>query len=118
MTLQTVYLNGNYELLGLCEFIISIKASGFIEKDYKTHVFQVNLSSCDDCKWKNILEVIYVLFVLKQIYELAKQFHQEWVKKESRKLVRSPKVIYLSHLIDTNKKKFQKQKLDCTSFKL
>jgi len=86
MTLQTVYLNGNYELLGLCEFIISIKASGFIEKDYKTHVFQVNLSSCDDCKWKNILEVVYILFVLKQIYELAKQFHQEWVKKESRKL--------------------------------
>ncbi len=88
MTLQTVYLNGNYELLGLCEFIISIKASGYIQKDYKTHVFQVNLSSCPDCKAKIVLEIIYILFVLKQIYELVQQFREEWNKKESKKLVK------------------------------
>jgi len=89
MTLQTVYLNGNYELLGLCEFIISIKASGYIQKDYKTHVFQVNLSSCQDCRAKIVLEIIYILFVLKQIYELVQQFREEWNKKESKKLVKN-----------------------------
>lgn len=63
--IQSIWANDNYQIMGLTEFVFDIKATGAIEKTYRTYPFQINFYSCEKCWMRLVLEIIYILFVLR-----------------------------------------------------
>jgi len=86
ITLEAVYMNANYEIQGICEFTMGVKASGRTYTESKTRVFQIDIYGCDGCSSKIVLQIFYLLFVLKQTFDLIKSWIEEWKKKESQKI--------------------------------
>ena len=80
-------MNANYDILGICEFTMGGKSSGKTYTETKTRVFEIDIYACDGCSSKAVLQILYLLIVLKQTFDLIKEWKEEWRKEESSKIV-------------------------------